>query len=318
MKRWICLILTLAIFLTLAAGCGKTEVPPQPELPPEPAAPAQPELPAEPELPTQPEPPAEAEPPAEEKKYNILFVGNSSTFYNDMPDKIFEKMAADRGYEVKTLSLTKASHRLDQFADPNDDMGAMLEKLLQGKKKYDYVVLQDLCRRPTANPAQFYKPVNVLVEKIRAAGAQPILYATIARQTGHEALKQDGLTNETMTWKSAAAYETIGQALDVPVAHCGVAFYDVNTNAPEIRIYDLDLAHPTYEGSYLIGACIFAKIFGEDPTALTYRGRVSEEEMPIPLEAARKAVFEPLPVPETYMTDALTTLHRVLPELAGK
>ncbi len=108
-----------------------------------------------------------------------------------------------------------------------------------------------------------------------------------------------------MTWKLAASYQAMGDELDVAVAHVGLAFYDVFTNHPEIEIYDADLTHPSYTGSYLAAATIFTRIFGIDPTTLDCNLEVPAEEVPILMEAARKAVFETPAIPAEYIVSSV-------------
>ena len=147
---------------------------------------------------------------------------------------------------------------------------------------------------------EFYRGARKLVEKVRTNGAIPVFYSTWGRKAGSPDLTKNGWTNETMTWKLAAAYQAMGDELDVAVAHVGLAFYDVYTNHPEIEIYDADLTHPSYTGSYLAAATIFTRIFGIDPTTLDCDLEASPAETPILKEAARKAVYETPAIPEEY------------------
>ena len=237
------------------------------------------------------------------KTYSILFIGNSYTFYNDMPTAIFEKIAESAGYDVEITSITKGSHKLSQFADPKDEYGAKVEKALTGAKNYDYVILQEQSVRPAgANAPDFYSAVRNLSERIRAAGAKPVLYSTWGRKTGSSTLESNGWTNESMTWKLAAGYQAIGDELDIPVAHVGLAFYDVYTNQSSIELYNADKSHPSYAGSYLAAACLFAKIFNIDPTNFSFVGDLSATNANILCEAARKAVFETPVIPDEYKT----------------
>ena len=57
------------------------------------------------------------------KKLNVLFVGNSYTFYNEMPKSIFAKLAIDAGYEIAVTQITKGGYRLSQFADAAAEEG---------------------------------------------------------------------------------------------------------------------------------------------------------------------------------------------------
>ncbi|MBQ3530238.1 MAG: SGNH/GDSL hydrolase family protein [Oscillospiraceae bacterium] len=239
----------------------------------------------------------------EKPTYFILFIGNSYTYYNDMPTAIFEKIAEKMGYQVDVTAITKGAHKLSQFADPNDEYGAKVEKALTGAKKYDYVVVQEQSVLPAAeNAPAFYDAVRNFAARIRSTGAKPVLYATWGRKTGSSTLTSKGWTNESMTWKLAAAYQAIGDELEIPVAHVGLVFYDVYTNQTGLELYDDDKSHPSTTGSYLAAVTLFAKIFAADPTEVTYTGGLSADNARILCEAARKAVFETRQIPQEYQT----------------
>jgi hypothetical protein len=225
--------------------------------------------------------------------YNILFIGNSYTFYNDMPTTFFEPMAKVCGYDVRVTVITKGAHTLEKFADPTDGYGKMVDTALSANGAFDYVILQEQSVRPAIASDAFYTAVRTLSERIRTVGAQPILYATWGRQTGSETLTKYGLTNETMIYQLASAYAAIGKELDIPVMHAGLAFYDVNTNS-NISLYNADLSHPSSEGSYLAAMTLFCGIFDVDPVAAPFSSPLSAEEDSIVRAAVAKALHSPV------------------------
>ena len=237
------------------------------------------------------------------KVYSILFIGNSYTYYEDMPTAIFQKIADAAGIEVKVTSVTKGAHTLAKMADPADVYGAQVQRALTGGEPYDYVILQEQSLRPALESVgEFYQAVRNLAARIRDIGAKPILYATWGRKTGNAKLTENGWTNESMTWKLAAAYDAIGTELNIPVAHAGLAFYDVYTSAPAVELYSADGSHPSYAGSFLAANTILAKIFQIDPITVEYSGSLSAENAEILRSAASRAVFQTPEIPEPYRT----------------
>lgn len=234
-----------------------------------------------------------------DKTYNILFIGNSYTYTNDMPTAYFEKMAESCGYDVQITAITKGAYTLEKFADPTDPYGERVEINLSGSDSYDYVILQEQSIRPITNPEKFQEGARNLVARIRAIGAQPVLYATWGRQTGSEKLTDLNLTNETMSWKLAAAYAAVGAELDVPVVHVGVAFLDANTKG-NVNLYNPDLSHPSAEGSYLAALTLFSGIFGVDPGAVSYGANIPGDDVAAMQAAAKKVVLNEVVIPETY------------------
>lgn len=241
---------------------------------------------------------------SKDKSYSVLFVGNSYTFYNDMPTIYFENMAKACGYSVKVTSITKGAHTLEKFADPSDNYGKMVDTALSAAGTYDFVILQEQSMRPSLDAVgKFYEGTRKLAEKVRRAGAQPVLYATWGRQTGNEKLTEYNMTNESMTWKLAAAYAAIGEELDIPVYHVGLAFHDVYANS-KIDLYSADGSHPSPTGSYLAAMTLFCGIFGVDPVEATFSGSATAEEDQL-IRTAVKAVLDEIPtIPEEYKTDS--------------
>ncbi|MBR4062794.1 MAG: hypothetical protein IKK01_06985 [Clostridia bacterium] len=306
-KRLIAMLLLISMLFAGVACTGEGEVTTAPEettkAPEIEVTAAAPETEA-----TEPAPETTAEPETtvldKSKKYNFLFIGNSYTHYNDMPEQIFAKILKAAGYDATVTRITKGGWYLIDSAKSTDEVGAKVESALQ-LRDYDYIVLQEQSTCPAVLPDKFYTGVRNLTEKIRAEGATPILYGTWGRKTGHSVLTENGWTNESMTWMISAAYEAIGAELGIDVAYAGLAFYDVYTNNKKIEIYDDDKTHPSPAGSYLAAMTIFAKITGVDPTTVNYTYSVPHADAEILKEAARKAVFETPAIPEKYKTSSV-------------
>ena len=319
MKKKLIALLLLAVLLLPTVACDRGQSPADtrpdtsaPEATAEPTAPPATEPVTDPATApetTVPETEPETEPPTgsteldKSKAYKILFIGNSYTYFNNMPARYFGEIMKAAGYKVKVFSQTKGGWTLLASSDPDDELGRTIDNLLS-KQNFDFVVLQEQSMRPALNAEAFYTGVRRLEAKIRANGATPILYATWGRKQGSGDLTDYGLTAETMTWKLAAAYATIGRSLDIPVAHVGLAFWDIIQNQKGLTLHDPDLSHPSSEGSYLAALTIFARITGIDPTTVDYQGGVNPRIEPILKEAARKAVFETPEIPAEYLAEA--------------
>ena len=238
-----------------------------------------------------------------DKTYSILFIGNSYTYYNDMPTALFENIARDAGYDVSVSTVTKGGYTLQQHLDPESKTGAKVAEQLSQKGKYDFVIIQEQSVRPATDEAVlFYDAVRELAARIRDIGACPVLYSTWGRETGSADLETHGLTNQSMTYKLAASYGAIGEELDIPVAYVGLAFYDVYTGQSGIGLYNEDQTHPSYAGSYLAATTLFCKIFGQSPEGLTFCGELSEQDADTLRRAAARAVFNTPELPEEYRT----------------
>lgn len=194
-----------------------------------------------------------------DKVYRILFIGNSYTYYNDMPSSYFARICKEAAYNVEVDTVVRGGWTLEQHADPASETGAEVIARLSGEP-YDFVVLQEQSLRPVIDTERFFSAVRVLVERIRRTGAIPILYCTWSRKEGSQKLDEYGLTKESMTRALVDAYGTIASELDVAVSYVGLAFYDVGD---DVMLYSPDKSHPSPEGSYLAALCLFYSIFGK-------------------------------------------------------
>jgi hypothetical protein len=237
---------------------------------------------------------------------NVLFIGNSYTYYNSLWT-IFRAFATKAGYKVKVSSITSGGYTLEKFADPNDEQGKKVAEALDIKNVgiYDFVVLQEQSKRPALDGKRdnFYDATRKLCEKIRAIGAEPILYSTWARKEGSEDLASEDWTVEDMAWRLDAAYSAIGKELDVKVAHVGLAFREVIANSPEIELYDPDKTHPSAKGSYLAAATIMATMLECDPRDVEYTSSIDSDIKPILDLAAYNVTFNTPTIPEQYLTE---------------
>lgn len=220
------------------------------------------------------------------KTYNILFIGNSYTYFNDMPTEYFAKIAESAGYDVNVTAITKGGWTLEKHADTNDECGAAVDAALRDNS-YDFVVLQEQSLRPVVNTERFWVSARKLYEKVKANGAAAVFYSTWGRREGSEKLAEFSLTQESMTTKLADAYNAIGKELGACVAHAGLAFYEVYKNS-DIELYDPDLSHPSKHGSFLAALTIFAKMFDFDVRKVVFGAGFTEDENKILKEAAYK------------------------------
>jgi hypothetical protein len=66
-------------------------------------------------------------------------------------------------------------------------------------------------------------------------------------------------------------HRDIAEELDCKVAPWGLAFHRVESERPDLNLYDQDKNHPSIYGTYLAVNVIYATIFDESPEGLTYR-----------------------------------------------
>ena len=184
----------------------------------------------------------------------ILFVGNSFTYYNDMPT-LFQNMANACNLDVQVDKLTFGGHYLHQYADFESEKGMLfLKKLNEGN--FDIVVLQDQSINPALNYDDFFTAAQKLCNEIRKKGAVPIFYQTWAYRNESEKLKHTGFSYDEMHEKLENAYQTAAKQLDTIAVPVGRAFYNITKNRPDVNLLAQDDYHPSCEGS-LVAASVF-------------------------------------------------------------
>jgi hypothetical protein len=181
----------------------------------------------------------------------VLFVGNSLTFRNDLPEMVHRLGGART--PIFAGSFTAPGWQLRQFAG---DHG--LDRLLR-EVHWDVVVLQEQSQVPSF-PAddrarEFTPYVKQLADKIRADGAQPLLFVTWAHRTGDRRnVSRD--TYAAMQQRIVDGYADAARASASALAPVGVAWGNALTRRPQLALWSSDGTHPSRAGSYL-AACVF-------------------------------------------------------------
>ena len=184
----------------------------------------------------------------------ILFLGNSFTFFNDLPGQVGQLLQAE------TFSNVRGGAHLHQHLDPADELCTVTRRLLT-EGKWDYVDLQDHSRGPIEHPDAFHQAVATLCPMIRAAGGKPVLYETWAYEEGTEALAATGLTFTDMQQRLSDAYLAAARANRTLLAPVGSAFAQVRTSQP---LYADDHFHPSEAGTQ-VAARVIAGVLQATP-----------------------------------------------------
>jgi hypothetical protein len=177
----------------------------------------------------------------------ILFIGNSFTARNNLPDLIAQLAAArQKTVEHRLVSAGGASLRRHWNA------GEALKAIQNGH--FDYVVLQEQSTLPIKNPTRMHESVRLFDSAVKAAGAKTVLYMTWARLNAPET--QQAITD---------AYLRIGRELGAMVVPVGLAWQRLLREHKAPALHDRDQSHPTMAGSYLAACVFFAVLFEASP-----------------------------------------------------
>jgi hypothetical protein len=203
----------------------------------------------------------------------LLFIGNSFTARNNLPE-LLAQLAAARGHQVQSELLQAGGASLRQHWNKGE------AQVRLAQTRYDYVVLQEQSTLPLKNPQRFHENVRLFDQAIKAAGARTVLYLTWARQNAPET--QTALT---------AAFTAIGTELGATLVPAGLAWQNFLRQHEAPALHDKDQSHPTLAGSYL-AACVFlAVLCGENPVGIA---SVLKGLTPAETERLQKAAWNTL------------------------
>ena len=194
---------------------------------------------------------------------NILFIGNSYTYYNDL-DIIFEQLCRSNGRQVNAFRVTQGGRRLIQFKDENDPVTQELLSALQNRR-YDVCFLQEQSLLPILDLNAFLEGVTHAARLVKAQNPQLILYATWSRKEGCPVLAEHNWTPASMTADLNTAYHKAGSALGAKISPVGLVFEKVRQADPTIDLHAPDLSHPSSLGSCLAALTHYFTLFGSFP-----------------------------------------------------
>jgi hypothetical protein len=197
----------------------------------------------------------------------ILFIGNSYTFSNAMPE-LFADLAEQGGHEVEVAAQAKAGYSLiDHARDPGT------QKILQDRE-WDLIILQEKSDLPVLNADLMAAGAQQLTELAQAQGADTILFMPWAYQDGFPAA---GLPDyQVMQSRVADSYLGLAKDLGISAAPVGIAWQSVLEHDPQAELWSLDGSHPSWLGSFLAANTIYALIFEENPTGM-WKSEASDE-----------------------------------------
>jgi hypothetical protein len=192
----------------------------------------------------------------------VLFIGNSFTYYHDLP-----KMVAE---------LAKAGKQPKLIHERETPGGCALEKHWKDCKalakiqsrKWDFVVLQDHCQAALLKRDSMFDHGKKLDAEIKNQGAKTIMYMTWALQ--NKPADQPTITE---------AYLDLSKELKAKVAPVGNAWEAAIKADGKLGLHEKDRKHPNATGTYLAACVFYATIYGKSPEGLPGSiGKLTDEE----------------------------------------
>jgi hypothetical protein len=175
----------------------------------------------------------------------VLFIGNSLTYYNDLPGLV-QQFSAREEHPMVIDAVTVANATLDFHWN----YSAAKKHLERGG--WDYVVLQEYSTRPVTDRAATRDDYREWAAEVQRIGAKPIIFENWTHKLEE---KNAGYMHQTYL----LVHDDIGGQLS-PI---GQVWLRCLREHPEIPMY-VDEKHPTTAGTYL-AACVLYKTFYNKP-----------------------------------------------------
>lgn len=193
----------------------------------------------------------------------LLFIGNSYTYYNDLPQMVYE-IAKTQKRKLSVKSITKGGERLRGHLKSEKVRRALIEE------HWDFVVLQEQSSDPARQSetviANIYPAAHELDSLIHLGSpdAKTVFYMTWGHKYGstHKidnyplAYTYEGMQERIKTTYLEMTYRN--NAICAPV---GMAWQRVREERADYQLYTQDLSHPSPLGSYLAANVIYTTLF---------------------------------------------------------
>lgn len=176
----------------------------------------------------------------------VLFIGNSHTYYNDMP-ATFEKICKDNGEEVEVTMLARPDFGWEDHVISAD----VRFNLVHGH--YDVVVLQHKVN-PQGDLALMEDAGKRLIELVVLSGARPVLFMPWAAEA-------DGEAGQEII---RSAYRKLQIMTGADLAPVGEVWWQFHAMCPDVELYDNDGEHASKAGSSIAAITIAETVLGRE------------------------------------------------------
>lgn len=211
----------------------------------------------------------------------VLFIGNSYTYYNDLPG-LFGSLAQSGGNVVFTDNSTQGGFTLENHFTYQQT----IDKI--NSNDWNYVILQEQSQYPVI---PYYQDNSFLIYgrkldsliKLRNSNAVTMLYMTWGRKYGGQQCI-GGYCSPVFTDyhhmqdSLAASYYRLQGIIQSKITPVGIAWKRAMLQNPNVNLWDSDNSHPALGGSYLAACMFYTFIFNANPQGLQFYGGLTVQD----------------------------------------
>ena len=229
---------------------------------------------------------------------NVLFIGNSYTFYNNLPTMI-SSIANSMGDFLNTEGSLVGGATLQNHANNNNTT----DLIMMGD--WDYIVLQEQSQYPSFPLWQVEQDVfpyasqlNDLVNQYNECG-NTVFFMTWGRENGDQSNCQNWppvCTYEGMDDLLRERYMTMANDNNALVSPVGAVWRFIRESGYNIDLYSTDESHPSFLGSYVAAVCFYTTLFQKNPLEIPWNSDlgISEDNAQLINQTVKQVVYDNL------------------------
>lgn len=208
----------------------------------------------------------------------FLFIGNSLTYYNDLPGTV-QAIAGAAGEDVHVAAAAEPNLALIDHLNGQSDALRLLRS-----SAWDFVVMQQGPSTTTANRDSLVLWTGMFQPHVQQSGARPALLMVWPRENSLELMDDVRVSYQQASAAVGGIFLPAGEAWRFALAADSM-----------LQLYAADGFHPSELGTYLTAVVIYARLTGIDPRTLpsvAYAGGRRLTTSPATIELLQRAAFD--------------------------
>ena len=229
---------------------------------------------------------------------NVLFIGNSYTYYNNLPD-IISSIANSMGNNLYAEGSLIGGATFQSHVNNNTTNDLIMDG------NWDFVVLQEQSQYPSFPLWQVEQEVfpyanqlNELIHEYNECG-NTVFFMTWGRENGDDM--------NCPNWPPVCTYEGMDDLLreryiimandnNAIISPVGAVWRYLRDNEYDIDLYSTDGSHPSLQGSYVAAVSFYTTLFQANPLEISWDPKlgISENNYELIHEAVKIVVYDNL------------------------
>lgn len=196
-------------------------------------------------------------------KEEILFIGNSHTYYNQGLATHLSKFRANDNLEFEPLIQEMAQGGFSL----QDHLGNATTIAKVKERDWDFIILQENTSVAAQTLPETREAMIALADMVAQNDTKILLFMTWPYKE-----------NPEMLFGIKDTYEAGASAIKATIVPIGEQWLSIDANEDvEVNLYDSDGVHPSLEGTFFAAAKFYKTIYGKPPSDNPYQAALGDE-----------------------------------------